>query len=202
MPRHVIRKGRVLGDIWQVLVPGKDEAPETVTLPQGPLAVSLAVWKARRASLLARSAPVGVRLEPDDDPAEIAPDLPRLAIVMVHFPRLADGRGYSTAYLLRRRYGYTGELRAVGDVLRDQLFYLARSGFDAFQLRDGADPHAALPSLRDFSVAHQAAADGRPPRFRHAAGREPAPGEFRDPPGLSARNDFSSPHPETNHAPT
>jgi len=94
--------------------------------------------------------PVGVRLEPADDPAQIAGDLPRLALVAVNFPKLADGRGYSTGYLLRRRYGYRGELRAVGDILRDQLFYLARSGFDAFQLREGADAHAALPSLRDF----------------------------------------------------
>ncbi|MBX3716043.1 MAG: DUF934 domain-containing protein [Burkholderiales bacterium] len=174
MPRHVIRHGRVIGDIWQVLVPRPGERPEAVALPEGPLAVSLAVWKARREELLARATPVGVRLEPGDDPAAIAADLPRLALVAVHFPRFADGRGYSTAYLLRRRHGYRGELRAVGDVTRDQLFYLQRSGFDAFQLRDGADPHAALPSLRDFSVAYQAAADGRPPRFR-----SPLPGDPR-----------------------
>ena len=159
MPRHVIRHGQVVGDIWQVLVPVEGERPETVALPPGPLAVALPVWKARREELLARQSPVGVRLDPADDPAEIAPDLPRLALVAVHFPKLADGRGYSTAWLLRRRYGYKAELRAVGDVLRDQLFYLRRSGFDSFQLRDGADPHAALPSLADFSVAYQAAAD-------------------------------------------
>ncbi len=174
MPRHVIRRGQVVGDIWQVLVPHAGERPETVALPEGPLAVSLAVWKARRGELLARAAPVGVRLEPGDDPGAIAADLSRLALVAVHFPKLADGRGYSTAHLLRRRYGYGGELRAVGDVTRDQLFYLQRSGFDAFQLRDGADPHAALPSLRDFSLAYQAAADGRPPRFR-----SPPPGDPR-----------------------
>lgn len=174
MPRHVIRHGRVIGDIWQVLVPRGDERPETLALPEGPLAVSLPVWKARREELLARATPVGVRLEPDDDPAAIAADLPRLALVAVHFPKLADGRGYSTAYLLRRRLGYGGELRAVGDVTRDQLFHLQRSGFDAFQLRDGADPRAAAPSLRDFSVAYQAAADGRPPRFR-----SPLPGDPR-----------------------
>jgi uncharacterized protein (DUF934 family) len=166
MPRHVIRHGRVVGDIWQVLVPREGEDPVTVGLPAGPLAVALPVWKARREELLARATPLGVRLDPADDPGEIAADLPRLALVAVHFPKFADGRGYSTAYLLRRRLGYRGELRAVGDVLRDQLFYLARSGFDAFQLRPGADPHAALPSLRDFSVAYQAAADARPPRFR------------------------------------
>lgn len=169
MPRHVIRHGEVIGDIWQVLVPREDEPAATVALPEGPLAVSLAVWKARREELLARPSPVGVRLDPADDPGEIAADLPRLALVAVHFPKFTDGRGYSTAVLLRRRLGYRGELRAVGDVLRDQLFYLARSGFDSFQLRDGADPHAALPSLKDFSVAYQASADARPPRFRREA---------------------------------
>jgi uncharacterized protein (DUF934 family) len=169
MPRHVIRHGQVIGDIWQVLVPREGESPATAALPEGPLAVSLDVWKARREELLARSSPVGVRLEPADDPAQIAGDLPRLALVAVNFPKLADGRGYSTGYLLRRRYGYRGELRAVGDVLRDQLFYLARSGFDAFQLREGADAHAALPSLRDFSEAYQSAGDARAPHFRRRA---------------------------------
>jgi uncharacterized protein (DUF934 family) len=181
MPRHVIRHGRVLGDIWQALVPREGEDPETMSLPEGPLAVSLPVWRARRGELLARSTPVGVRLEPGDDPADIAADLPRLALVAVHFPKFADGRGYSAAHLLRRRHGYRGELRAVGDVLRDQLFHLARSGFDSFQLRDGADPHAALPSLAEFSVTYQAAADGRGPRFRRASAHAEATGEFRDP---------------------
>jgi uncharacterized protein (DUF934 family) len=169
MPRHVIRHGEVVGDIWQVLVPAADEDPATVPLPPGPLAVTLPVWRARRDELLARATPVGVRLDPADDPAGIAPDLPRLSLVAVHFPKFADGRGYSTAWLLRRRYGYKAELRAVGDVLRDQLFYLRRSGFDSFQLREGADPHAALPSLHDFSEAYQAAADGRVPAFRRRA---------------------------------
>ena len=166
MPRHVIRQGRVVGDTWQFLVPREGEDPATVKLPPGPLAVTLPVWKARRDELLARATPLGVRLDPADDPGEIAADLPRLGLVAVHFPKFADGRGYSTAWLLRRRYGFAGELRAVGDVLRDQLFYLSRSGFDAFQLRPNADPHSALPSLRDFTAAYQAAADGRPPRFR------------------------------------
>ena len=169
MPRHVIRRGEIVGDIWKVLVPVAGEKIESIALPEGPLAVALAVWKLRREELLARASPVGVRLDPADDPADIAADLPRLALVAVHFPRFADGRGYSTAYLLRRRYGYTGELRAAGDVLRDQLFYLARSGFDSFQLREGADAHAALHSLRDFSTAYQAAADGQAPAFRRRA---------------------------------
>lgn len=176
MPRHVIRNGTVVGDIWQVVVPGENESPESVAMPEGPLVVALTVWKARREELLARSSPLGVRLEAADDPEDIAADLPRLALVSVHFPKFADGRGYSIAYLLRRRHGYKGELRAVGDVLRDQLFYLARSGFDAFQLREGSDTQAALPSLADFSLAYQSAADARAPLFRlRGARQETAP---------------------------
>ncbi len=180
MPRHIIRNGEVIGDIWQVLVPREGESAATVALPEGPLAVSLAVWNARREELLARASPVGVRLEGADDPAALAADLPRLALVAVHFPKVADGRGYSTGVLLRRRHGYRGELRAVGEVLRDQLFYLARSGFDSFQLRDGADPHAALPSLKSFSVAYQASADHRAPRFRRTPEAAAPSSEFRD----------------------
>ncbi len=80
----------------------------------------------------------------------------------VHFPKLTDGRGYSIATLLRRRHGYRGELRAFGDVGRDQLWYLARVGFDAFRLPGHRDPEAALAALETFSVRYQAAA-GDPP---------------------------------------
>lgn len=173
MPRHVIRHGRVIGDVWQFLVPSGDESPSTVRLPDGALAVALSVWKARRAELLARGSPLGVVLEGGDDPADIAGDLRLLELVAVRFTRFTDGRGYSIATLLRRRHGYTGELRATGEVLRDQLFYLARCGFDAFQLRDGADPVAALPSLRGFSAVYQHAADDRVPERRGEAAPPP-----------------------------
>ena len=91
---------------------------------------------------------IGVLLGPADDPAALVHDLPQLALVAVDFPHATDGRGYSTARLLRERYGYTGELRAVGDVGRDQLFYLARVGFDAFALREGEDVAGALGGVR------------------------------------------------------
>jgi uncharacterized protein (DUF934 family) len=84
----------------------------------------------------------------------------------VHFPTFTDGRGYSTARLLRERYGYRGELRAVGDVLRDQLFYLSRVGFDAFALRQDQDAEGALASLADFSESYQASVERPQPLFR------------------------------------
>jgi len=86
--------------------------------------------------------------------------------VAVHFPQFADGRGYSLGRLLRERYGWRGELRAIGDVLRDQLFYLTRCGFDAFDLREDQDLQAALSAFDDFSESYQTAVDQRQPLFR------------------------------------
>lgn len=167
-PERVIRNRRVEIDDWRILgVPEGDVGPE---LPAGAIAVPLAAWLARREELLARRDPVGVWLKPDDDPAALAPDLPRLPLVAVHFPRFTDGRGYSIASLLRRRYGYARELRAFGDVGRDQLFYLSRVGFDAFRLADHRDPEAALASFGDFSQRYQASVDEPLPLFRRRSG--------------------------------
>ena len=107
-----------------------------------------------------------LRLEPHDDPAAHACRLAGAARVEVNFPKFSDGRGYSIARLLRERHGYTGELRAVGDVQRDQLFYLSRVGFDAFLLREGEDAAAALAALADFSEAYQASVERPQPLFR------------------------------------
>ena len=94
-----------------------------------------------------------LRLEPVDDPASVS--LENVARVEVNFPKFGDGRGYSIARLLRERYGYRGELRAVGHITRDLLLFLESCGFDAFELRDGEDPHEALASFEDFSHSYQ-----------------------------------------------
>ena len=146
---EIIRNGRVEPDDWDA----------DAFLP-------LAQWKERREEILAGGERIGIRLDPADDPAELAPDIDRIRLVAIHFPRFADGRGYSSAALLRTRYGYRGELRAVGDVGRDQLFYLKRCGFDAFALAPHRDPHAALASLADFSLRYQGSVDDRSPLFR------------------------------------
>lgn len=107
-----------------------------------------------------------LRLEPADDPAAFAERLGTVSRVEVHFPSFTDGRGYSTARLLRERFAYRGELRAVGDVQRDQLFNLARCGFDAFLLRKDDDAAQALAALDDFSEAYQASVERPLPLFR------------------------------------
>ena len=96
-----------------------------------------------------------IRLEPGDDPGSVAPQLADATRVEVNFPKFGDGRGYSIGRLLRTRYGYQGELRAVGALTRDHLFFLERVGFDAFELREGEDAQASLASFNDFSASYQ-----------------------------------------------
>lgn len=119
----------------------------------------------------APSPPDLVVLEPTDDPRALAERLPGLELIAVNFPTYGDGRGYSIGRLLRERYGYAGELRAVGMVARDHLPLMARCGFDSFQLREGEDAQEALKALDDFSEAYQASAVQPVPLFRRRPGR-------------------------------
>ncbi|HRZ53302.1 MAG TPA: DUF934 domain-containing protein, partial [Candidatus Contendobacter sp.] len=150
--RSVIKNRQIVEDHWQAVA---DDA----ALPDGPVIVSLARWQRERTALLARGEPVGVRLPNTANVADLAADLPVLALVALEFPRFADGRAHSQARLLRERYGYRGELRAVGDVLRDQLFFMARNGFDAFELRADRCLEDALEAFGGFSDSYQPAAD-------------------------------------------
>jgi len=163
MPRLI--KGREVVDDAYMVVHGA--APVDVT--EGvPVIVPLAVWQANR-DALRRRAEVGVWLAPADDPMALADDLASLAVIAVEFPSFTDGRGYSIARLLRERLGYQGELRAIGDIQRDQLYYLSQVGFDAFAVREDRDIEAALASLRDFSDGYQST-QARTPWFRRRNG--------------------------------
>jgi uncharacterized protein (DUF934 family) len=96
-----------------------------------------------------------LRLEPADDPEKFLDELPQVARVEVHFPKFGDGRGYSLARLLRQRYGYRGELRAVGQFTRDHLAFMERVGFDAFELREGEEAGEALAAFDAFPAWYQ-----------------------------------------------
>jgi uncharacterized protein (DUF934 family) len=134
--------------------------PEAIP-PTGPVLVSLELWESHRQHLLERNAPLGVRLRSDQSPETIAEDLDRFHVVALEFPAFRDGRAYSYARLLRERYGYTGELRAVGEVLMEQLHFMLRTGFDAFEI-EAEDPLAQFrAALEDFSVWYQPTGDGR-----------------------------------------
>jgi len=147
MPQ-LIKRGALAVDPFTLV---RDAAAE---LPSGPVIVPLAVWIAQRETLAARG-DVGVWLTPADDPSALAADVGRLPVVAVDFPQFTDGRGYSSARLLRERYGYAGELRAIGDIQRDQLAYLAQCGFDALALRDDKNAADALAGLADFTDGYQ-----------------------------------------------
>jgi uncharacterized protein (DUF934 family) len=159
---QIIKYRAVIPDTWQLLEQGSIGA-----LPfSGDVIVPLELWKGEREALLFRLGRLGVWLETDADPGAIAPDLARFGVIAVRFASFTDGRGYSLARLLRERHGYRGELRAIGDVLRDQLCYLSRCGFDAFALRADQNLEQALSALDDFSEAYQASVERPQPLFR------------------------------------
>ena len=163
MPK-LIRNGRVEDDAWVVV----RAAASLEALPTGaPVIVPLPLWLANQDALQGRAG-VGVWLAPADDPGVVAHAASQLPVIAVDFPSFGDGRGYSTARLLRERHGYRGELRAIGDIQRDQLAYLAQVGFDAFELAHGRDETAALTSLRDFTDGYQVT-NQRTPWFRRRA---------------------------------
>ena len=110
-----------------------------------------------------------IRLEPTDDPATVVDQLAGATRVEVNFPKFGDGRGFSIGRLLRERYGYKGELRAVGHITRDHLFFMESIGFDAFELREGEDPREALAGFDDFSESYQATPLRPQPLFRRRA---------------------------------
>ena len=120
-------------------------------------------------ALKARDGGLGVWLEAGEEIEEIVADLDHFQVIALNFPAFTDGRHCSSAYLLRNRYGYKGELRAIGDVLRDQLFSYQRVGFDAFALRADKDPVDALKAFEEFSEVYQASTDQPLPLFRRRA---------------------------------
>lgn len=151
-------------DSWKLLEMATDG---TAVVPSdGKVVVPLSAWRSLRTDPMLNERRWGVWLAGGDDPAELENDLGRLELIAVRFDSFTDGRGYSTARLLRERYGWRGELRAIGDVQRDQIYYLFRCGFDAFDLRDGEDVDSALAAFNDFSEAYQAAVDRPSPLFR------------------------------------
>jgi len=159
---QIIKYGALTQDNWQLL-----EQDSTGALPfRGDVIVPLALWASERDTLSFRLGRIGVWLEADADPEAIAQHVARFDVIAVRFTSFVDGRGYTLARLLRERHGYRGELRAIGDVLRDQLYYLSRCGFDAFALRADQDPERALSALDDFSEAYQASVERPEPLFR------------------------------------
>jgi uncharacterized protein (DUF934 family) len=151
----LIKNNSIAEDPFFAVAEG-DAPPST-----GPVLVHLADWQAKRAELLGRGTPLGVWLKSDESPELIADDLANLELVALEFPVFRDGRAYSYARILRERFGYRGEVRAVGEVLMEQLHFMLRTGFDAFEL-NGDDPLAAYrQAIGEFTVWYQPTGDGR-----------------------------------------
>jgi uncharacterized protein (DUF934 family) len=154
----VINQGQ--GDVRSLIRPNvkQPEAPSVAAWEHGTL-LTLAEWLKRDAANA--DAPVGIVLMPTDDPLALAGRLDGLAVIAVEFAKFSDGRGYSIATLLRSRLGFKGEIRAVGDVLIDQLFVMARCGIDSFALRGDQDVEVAKRAFETFPAVYQWAADER-----------------------------------------
>jgi len=153
----LVKNGQVVADSFTDIT-AQEEIPAT-----GALLVSLEQWQDHWQALLRRREPVGVLLRSDQHPEIIADDLDELDLVALHFPVFRDGRAYSYARLLRQQFGFTGEIRAVGDVLQDQLQFMHRVGFDAFEIA-GDDPAGTWRAAnREFSVCYQPAGDDLAP---------------------------------------
>ncbi|PCC98656.1 DUF934 domain-containing protein [Halopseudomonas pelagia] len=164
--QQLIKGDALIKETWHVL-------PAETTLEglsnSDDLIVPLNLWLDHSHALKARDGGLGVWLNSDEEVEAIADDLEHFQVIALNFPVFSDGRSYSNARLLRDRYGYKGEVRAIGDVLRDQLFLMKRCGFDAFVIREDRNAEEALESLKDFSEVYQAATDQPLPLFRRRA---------------------------------
>jgi uncharacterized protein (DUF934 family) len=152
-------------DPWHAL--GGEDGPPVSINPAPHLLLDLVQWHAVRAHWPA-GVPVGLRLANDQDVEQIVDDLPKLALVALHFPKWTDGRAYSQARLLRTRWRFAGEVRAVGEVLVDMVPLMARCGFDAAALRAGQSVDAAERAL-GFFRAHYQGDVTQPPLFARPA---------------------------------
>lgn len=134
-------------------------------LPEGDVIISLTRFQADGDRLISEGRRVGVRLEANEEAEALAYDLPRLTAVALDFPKYRDGRSYTNARLLRERFDFKGQVRAVGDVLREQAGFMVRVGFDAFEPADGASSNEWQAAANRYRHVYQRSADGRVPAF-------------------------------------
>jgi uncharacterized protein (DUF934 family) len=159
MTATILRGGELVSDDWTVIEDGRPE----ITPDGGRAIVTLARWRAERETLLVRHAAVGVLVPNTADIEAVYPEVADRPVLALQFPAFADGRALSQAVVLRKRLGFRGELRAVGDVIRDLVFWLGRCGFDSIVPRKDQNLAACREALNEITVAYQAAADAHTP---------------------------------------
>jgi len=145
---QIVKDKKIIEDNWRYIADGDEPSPGDIT-------VSLTRWQQEKRQLLNRDGKIGVRISPDDSLSGLADDLGNLQLVELYFPEFADGRLFSQAWLLRSRYRYQGEIRAVGHYLPDQVFYLSRVGVNAFAPEKPEQLTKVLSYLNDFTVKYQ-----------------------------------------------
>ena len=156
MPK-LIKDGAIIDNTWQLV---DAEIAQIDQLPEGQILVSLEFWQTNKSVLSDRGVEIGLSLTNTDDLSVITDDITRFPVIEIKFPAFMDGRGFSLGRLLRERYDFQGELRASGGIIRDQLCYLRRCGFDSFSFADDSiDLEQAKESLFDFTDAYQASVD-------------------------------------------
>ena len=160
--QRIIKNNEVVDETWHLLP--KDFNIDEISNCDD-LIVPLQLWREHSRMLKARDGGLGVWLDADEEAEEIGEDVDQFQVIALNFPAFTDGRNYSNARLLRDRYGFKGELRAIGDVLRDQLFYMHRCGFDAFEPADGSTPEQWMAAAVRFRHVYQRGADDREPAF-------------------------------------
>lgn len=158
----IIKNNQVIADFWTLL---NADAQLDQALQTQQVIVPLSLWQQHKSELQAVQQ-LGVWLEADQAIEDLIDDLAQFTVIALNFPVFTDGRHFSSARLLRERYAYTGEIRAIGDVFRDQLFFMQRCGFDAYVIRADLCPTDALKSLTELSVSYQAAYDQNLPLYR------------------------------------
>jgi uncharacterized protein (DUF934 family) len=163
MPKIIV-DGAVVEDNWRIL--GVDEFDSLEQLAEGNYLLPVEAWNQINAAVKTPPLNLGIWIASTEVPEQIEGDFQNLAVIAVDFPVFADGRGFSIGRLLRQRYGYRGQLRAIGRPIRDQLSYMIRCGFNAFALAEHYDPELALQSLKDFSESYQSAVDQPVPLYR------------------------------------
>ena len=164
MPK-LIKNGELIQDNWTVLQ--EATGPDILTaVPGKNFIVPLDFWKMYQAKLESYFGDIAIWLDSDENVNDIGSDLKQFALIALNFPVFSDGRSYTNARELRQHLNYEGEIRAIGDVLRDQMFYMARCGFDSFEIRHDQDPDVCLTAFNDFQTGYQSAIDEPNPLFR------------------------------------
>ncbi len=164
MPK-LIKNRQIIDDEW-VLIKEASQLEDLSAYSGQDLIIPLTIWREDRDRFLQRTGRTAVWLNSHEVPQALGTDLDKFEVIALNFPIFSDGRSYTSARELRSNLGFKGEIRAIGDVLRDQLFYMSRCGFDAFLMREDQNLENALSAFHDFTEGYQASVDRPIPLFR------------------------------------